>query len=281
MAGKAKRKLTARTADRHILYENSVQGVEGQLDFLARQFRRRRKRPLRRFREDFCGTATLSCDWVRRSPGNYAWGVDLDEHTLDWCRAHHLSRLGEAAERVSLIRGDVLTVRTPPVDLIGAFNFSFNVFREREVLLHYFKRTHADLAPDGLFVLDEFGGAEGHAEARDKRKIRDGVALDGTPLETFTYIWDQAYYNPLTHRMRCAIHFKFRDGTSLKNAFAYEWRLWTVPELRDLLREAGYRSAEVYLESWDDAADDTDGVFRRRTEYDGMDAWYGYLIAEK
>jgi hypothetical protein len=279
---KKKVKLTARTADTHILYTSSVQGVEGQLDFMERQFKRRRGRRLRRFREDFCGTAILSCDWARRGKDNESWGVDLHAPTLDWGRTHHLSRLSAAAaSRVHLLCEDVMTVRTPPVDLIGAFNFSFNIFKERASLLNYFRKTYGDLAPDGVLLIDEFGGEEGHSVIKDKRKIRDGAMPDGRPLETFTYIWDQAYYNTLTHDIRCHIHFKFRDGTQIKNAFTYEWRLWTVPELRDLLHEAGYKNVEVYLEGWDDDADDTDGVFRRRIEYEGMEAWFGYLIAEK
>ena len=278
---KRKQSLTSRTADRYVLYENAVQGIEGQIDFLSGIFRRRRGRVPQTFREDFCGTAALSCEWVKRSGSNHAWGIDLDKTTLDWCRANNLPRIGEAAERVHLLREDVLSVKTPPVDLVGAFNFSFNIFKDRNVLRDYFAAVYKSLAKDGMFVLDEFGGSEGHATTKDKRKIKDGVAQDGTPLEAYTYIWDQTNYNPLTHEICCHIHFAFKDGTRMKRAFTYDWRLWTVPELRDLLAEVGFRNIDVYLEGWNDDDDEGDGVFRRRTQYDGWEAWYGYILAEK
>ncbi len=278
---KKKRALTACTADRHVLYENAVQGIEGQIDFLTRIFRRRRGRAARAFREDFCGTAGLSCEWVKRSPGNHAWGVDLDKATLNWCRDHHLPRIGDAAARVHLLQEDVLSVRTPVMDITCAFNFSFNIFKDRMVLRDYFAAVYDTLADDGMLFLDEFGGSEGHGVIKDKRKIKDAVDLDGTPLETYNYVWDQAAYNPLTHEIKCHIHFSFKDGSRISRAFTYDWRLWTIPELRDLLAEVGFRHIDVYLEGWDDDRDEGDGVFRRRTQFDGWEAWYGYVLAEK
>ncbi|MCA9297734.1 MAG: hypothetical protein KDA28_01630, partial [Phycisphaerales bacterium] len=65
---KMKNALTAKTADRHILYQESVQNVEAEIDFVDEQFRKRRGRHARRLREDFCGTANTSCEWVRRRP---------------------------------------------------------------------------------------------------------------------------------------------------------------------------------------------------------------------
>lgn len=278
---KGKQRLTRATADRHVLYENSVQGVDGQLDMLARMFRRHRGRRLERLREDFCGTAHLAGRWVQRSPRHHAWGVDLDPSTLAWCKTHRLPRLGGAADRLTLIQGDVLTAKTPPVDLVGAFNFSFNIFTERARLLAYFRAVHRALAPDGLFVLDEFGGPESHADATDKRKIQDGIAPDGTPLQTFTYVWEQERYNPLTHDIRCHIHFRFKDGTRLQRAFTYHWRLWTLPEIRDALLETGFTRVTFYLQGWDEESQEPDGVFRRRTRLpDEWDSWFAYVVAE-
>ena len=53
-----------------------------------------------------------------------------------------LSRLSPASRRrVTLINADVLRVQTEPVDVIAALNFSYWVFRERRVLLRYFRRV--------------------------------------------------------------------------------------------------------------------------------------------
>jgi cyclopropane fatty-acyl-phospholipid synthase-like methyltransferase len=283
MAGRKNSRLplTAATADRHILYESSVQGVEGQLDMLERVFRNRRKRTFTTFREDFCGTAHLSTAWVRRRKANRAWGVDLHRPTLGWCRRNHFPHLDGATDRIHLLCQDVLHAKTPPVDVVGAFNFSFNVFKEREVLLKYFRKTYRNLVSDGMFFIDEFGGPDSHTNIVEKRKVKPVTGPDGRQYEPVTYIWEQTDYNPITHEIKCCIHFKFKDGTRLNRAFVYNWRLWTVPELRELLTEAGFKRTDVYLQGWDEDEEEADGVFRRRTRYDDWESWFGYVVAEK
>ena len=121
------------------------------------------------------------------------------------------------------------------------------------------------------------------AESRfvEKRKVKDGVTPNGDRLQTFTYIWEQVDYNPINHHLTCHIHFKFKDGTRINKAFTYHWRLWTIPELRELLEEAGFKNTEVYLQGWDDNNDEPDGVFRKRVRYDDWESWYGYIAAIK
>ncbi len=81
--------------------------------------------------------------------------------------------------------------------------------------------------------------------------------------------------------MRCYIHFEFEDGSKLKKAFTYDWRIWTPMEIRDLLLEAGYSEVDFYLQGWDDEEDDTDDNFVKRNEYNEMDAWFGYVVGIK
>ena len=73
-----------------------------------------------------------------------------------------------------------------------------------------------------------------------------------TKLDGFTYIWDQAEFEPVTSRIVCHIHFKFPDGSKIKRAFTYDWRLWTLPEFREILTEAGFAKVRVYWEGTDD-----------------------------
>ena len=47
----------AEKADRHILYEQAVQSVEDEIEFLGETFRALRSREPILLREDFCGTA--------------------------------------------------------------------------------------------------------------------------------------------------------------------------------------------------------------------------------
>ena len=86
-------------------------------------------------KEDFCGTALLASVWVERRRTNTALGVDLDAPTLAWGRKHNLSRLSdEQRARVTLLRGNVLDVTRPRVDLIVALNCSYFIFRTRDEL---------------------------------------------------------------------------------------------------------------------------------------------------
>ncbi len=276
--GKPRIRLSAATADRHLLYEASVQCVEADLDFFERTFRKKRKRPLRHLREDFCGTAALACEFIRRHPGNRALGVDLDRPTLDWGIHHHVSRLGADRDRLALLCEDVRNVREPKVELVAALNFSYSVFKSRDDLRGYFRGVRESLTGDGLFVLDAFGGSDAMEELEEDRKVAPSLTPDGGKLPGFTYVWDQARFNVIDHHILCHIHFKFKDGTRMKRAFTYDWRLWTLPELQEVMLEAGFARAEVYLEGWDDEIDEADGVFRRRKHYDNQAGWVGYVV---
>jgi hypothetical protein len=79
--------------------------------------------------------------------------------------------------------------------------------------------------------------------------------------------------------MRCHIHFRFPDGSKLKRAFTYEWRIWTLPELRELLLEAGFASARVYWEGEDDDGEGN-GEFTETDEGTPDLAWVSYIVAE-
>ena len=70
--------------DLHYYYEAAVQGIEYELDFATRVFKARYRRTPKILREDFCGTAALTCAWARRSVQHRAWGVDIEAETLEW-----------------------------------------------------------------------------------------------------------------------------------------------------------------------------------------------------
>lgn len=236
--------FTAATADIHELYQLSVQNVESEIDFVDAEFERLRGRKADLLREDFCGTGNTSCEWVRRRPSNRAVGLDIDQPTLDWGLERNVSRLDDHQRaRVSLLNRNVLS----PGDAVGmdcvlAMNFSYWLFKTREDLCGYFRAVRASLADDGVFFLDHYGGSEAMSEMVEKRSV------EGRKGRSFTYEWDQASYNPITGDMTCRIHFRFSDKTRIKNAFEYHWRLWTLPEIRELLAEAGFSKVSVYWE---------------------------------
>lgn len=262
----------AEQADRHELYELSVQNVENEVIFLQDTFEELRGRTAHTLREDFCGTASACCEWVRQGEEFTAFGVDIDLSVLDWGRNNRVNKL-EAADRarVSLIESDVLTVDTPKVDLLSAFNFSYWIFNEREKMLAYFKRVRETLVDDGIFFLDMFGGPEAQEETREKTKYKE---------HGFTYVWHQAEFHPVTHYMRCYIHFKFKDGSKMKKAFTYEWRIWSAPEIRELLMDAGFSNATVYWEGTDEDGEGN-GEFTPEEKGEADLAWIAYIVAEK
>ena len=127
---KRRSRRTAATSDKHELYELSVQGPEAEGDFIDKVWRQRRRRLARSIREDFCGTAIASAEWVKRRTDNTAIGVDLDQSVLDWAATKLEERLDPGQRgRVTLRRADVRTVKTPPVDCILAMNFSYYAFK--------------------------------------------------------------------------------------------------------------------------------------------------------
>lgn len=259
----------ADTADPHVYYENAVQCVESEIDFVDKTFKNLRNRHGKTLREDFCGTTNTSCEWIRRRKTNTAISIDLDEKVLNWGKKNKISKLSpEQAKRITVIQDNVLTVKTDPVDIVLAMNFSYWLLIERKTTIEYFKRIYDALVDDGIFFLDAYGGYEAYQELKEKTKYDD-----------FTYIWEQSRYNPITGIAINHIHFKFKDGSKLKNAYRYEWRVWTMPELLDMLTEAGFKPT-VY---WEQADEDGEGngVFIPETEGDADAGWIAYLVAEK
>ncbi len=263
--------------DKYALYEASVQDEDHLVRLIVRIFREQRGAVPRRLREDFCGTALLAREWVRRHPRREAWGIDLDPEPLAWTRRHHVRLMGAAARRLHLVRGDVLRARPPPADVTAALNFSYYVFKDRARLVAYLRRARAGLAPGGLFVCDVFSGRQSMGTCVDRRVVPASTAEDGRRVPRCTYLWEQSAFNALTHEITCRIHFRFGGGRELRDAFVYDWRMWTVPEVCDALREAGFAGTRVYAHGWTRDGQG-DGRFRARRKLENEEAWIGYVV---
>jgi SAM-dependent methyltransferase len=265
----------AETSDRHVLYQKAVQEPRAEVDFVDRVYKRLRGRPPKRIREDFCGTAAVCCEWVKKRPTNTAVGLDLHQPTLDWGREHNLAKLKPAqAERITLLRRNVLAPGpgTSGMDAILAMNFSYWVFKDRATLRSYFASVRRSLAPRGLFYLDLYGGWEILKSQRDRRQI-------GPKRSGFTYIWDQARCDPITHELLCHIEFKMRDGSWIRKAFTYDWRAWSIPEVREILVEAGFKRSTVYWEG-DGEDGEGNGIFRAAKQAENGPSFITYVVAE-
>lgn len=261
-------RFTAASADRHLLYQLSVQSVDAEAAFLDRAHRRLVGRRAVSLREDFCGTALLCAEWVRKRPERRATGVDIDPSVLAWGREHNLAPLGDRADRVTLVQADVRAPHRGVHDVIVAFNYSYWIFRTRDELRDYFAGVRRALAPRGLFFCDAYGGTDAMDVLQESRRIRGG----------FTYVWEQARFNPIDHDVLNHIHFEFGDGSRMDRAFTYAWRFWTLPELQELLREAGFREVTVY---WDRAEREGDESYRPTTRIANQPGWLAYLVAQR
>jgi cyclopropane fatty-acyl-phospholipid synthase-like methyltransferase len=197
-------------------------------------------------------------------------GVDLDEKVLAWAQNKIDKELTkDQCSRVSLVKQDVMHVDADPVECILAMNFSYYGLKDRNTLKEYFTAVHGDLLDDGVFLLDAYGGSDSFVEMDEERN------LDG-----FTYIWDQHHVNPISGDVVNYIHFEFPNGSKLRRAFTYEWRIWTLPEIRDVLVDAGFSSVKVYWEGTDEDGGGN-GVWAIDERGEACAGWVAYIAALK
>jgi hypothetical protein len=249
-------------------YERSVQNAEGEVSFMHDEFKRFYGRSPFIFREDFCGTGAISCEWVKQDKDCEAFGVDLDEEPINMGKTRHYSKLDRSEQkRMHYLQKNVLTVKTPPVDVVCAFNFSYFIFKNRKQMLQYFKAVRKSLKKQGVFFLDIFGGPESQKLVTDVKKLKN-----------LTYYWECQHFNPFTHDCTFAIHFRDAKGKKHENVFTYNWRFWTMPEIRDLLIEAGFSKTVAYWEG-DDEEGNGNGVFTPAEDPENCDAWVSYIAA--
>jgi hypothetical protein len=224
--------------------------------------------------EDFSGGGAIAKEWVRLFPGSRAVTVDMDPEPLERLRD---------VKGITVVCDDVRRAKNK-VDLIADLNFSICELHTRRDLVDYLKHAKARLPKRGVFVCDIYGGSDSfYTGVITERK----VAPSG---EKISYDWEQRHADPLTGRVVNAMHFKVAPGIPttrsaksgakgkknakgsaksadakgdpsrekpyvLRNAFVYHWRLWSVPELREAMTEAGFGVTEVYPR-FADAVDD-------------------------
>ena len=270
-----KKKKMAATADKFSLYQQSVQNADHEVEFFEQAFREEYKRKPLSLREDFCGTYAVCCEWVKSHRKRTAVGVDLCPETLAWGTENNLSGLKKSQKsRVTILEQDVRKRNKPKVDVLAAQNFSFWIFKTRKEVIKYFKIARSNMKDQGILVMDMMGGGACQAEEHtDKRTIVKGK-------KGFKYHWEQARFNPVTADCSFYIHFSFPDGSRMKRAFEYHWRFWTIPEVREMLAEAGFRDSHVYWEQEDDDGVDT-GEWARCDSAISTASWIAYIVGVK
>ncbi len=268
---KKKSKYSAKSADKYELYQLAVQSPEEDIEFLADLYRRLRHKKARHFREDFSGTCLLTSHWISRGPRYTAEAFDIDPEPLQWGARHNLQPLGPAAERATLHNKDARETSDKAPDIRCAQNFSYWVFKTRNEMLDYFRRSREDLAPGGIFVVDLHGGPECFEAMEEETELEEG----------FSYVWDQDEYWPITSEAKFHIHFRFPDGSEWRHAFSYDWRLWGLTELREILEDAGFARVDCYWEGTDEDGESGNGVFTREDKGENCLSYVAYLVAQK
>ncbi|MDZ4676545.1 MAG: class I SAM-dependent methyltransferase [Oligoflexia bacterium] len=259
--------------DKYALYEVSVQSPDTQVDIYLDIYNDINKKKPRHFREDFCSTFILSLEWVKRHKSHTAVGIDLDSEPLRYGKKMHLSKLStDQKKRMRLLRQNVISVTKPKADIIGVGNFSFYIFQKRDVLIEYFKCCLKSLQKKGIIVL-EMAGGPGTIEQRKETKT-----VKMSRGKKFKYIWDQKSFDPIPRQAHYAIHFKFADGSTLKNAFTYDWRVWTIPEVREALYEAGFSKTYVY---WDQSDSGNSYDYLQTEKATNDHAWVSQIVGVK
>jgi SAM-dependent methyltransferase len=255
--------------DKYALYRKAVQSAENDVVFIRDTYKELREKSPRIFREDFCGTFALSTEWVKLNPRHEAIGIDLDPEPMAYGRNHYLSHLNiDQQKRLKLFEDNVLRSQLPKADIIAAMNFSYFCFKKRETLKKYFGNAYRSLNKNGIFLVDIFGGTQCFDA------VEDTIRHEG-----FTYYWDQTNYDPVTSEALFHIHFRV-SGKKIEQVFTYDWRLWSIPEIRDIMEEVGFKKTHVY---WEGTAKDGsgDGNFTRVDHGEACQSWISYIVGEK
>ncbi len=268
----------AEQADLHTMYQHAVQAPETEVEFFEETYQKLRGKKALSMKEDFSGTCLLSVEWCKSDPERSAVCVDFCADTLAWGKEHNIDPAGpDVASRMQIFQADVREVTEPKVDITCAMNFSFCIFKTRDELRGYFEKAREGLKDDGMLILDMFGGTECLDELEEETEMDEVDA---------TYIWEHKSFNPINNDILCHIHFEFPDGSRMDKAFTYDWRLWSLQELRELLEEAGYSKVRVYWEIFEEDEDDDEelegtGEFFEATVVENQESWQVYIVAEK
>jgi len=259
--------------DKYYYYMESVQSPETDAEFLSDTYKGIRGNTPSILREDFCGTFAVCCEWAKLNNENVAHGVDIDMEPVDYGSKNYLVNLSsEQQSRVRIAEGNVLSSDLQKADVSCSLNFSYFCFKDREVLKQYFKKTFESLNENGIHVMDCFGGGKCQ-EANEEETVDEDL--------NYSYFWDQDSFNPINHHAQFYIHFQQKGQKRQEKVFSYDWRMWSLPELRDILMEVGYKNVGFYWEGTDSDGDG-DGEFTRTEDpQEECEAWVAYIVAEK
>jgi hypothetical protein len=203
-------------------------------------------------REDFSGTGALARAWCK-TPGRLAIAVDVDRAVT--------SRI-PATAGLAIVTSDVRRCRRS-CDVLAATNFALGYLHTRSQLLAYLRHARSCLTTRGLFVADIYAGSSAFVAEEQRVVVRVPPAFGSG---AFVYVWEQRTVDVTTGMVTNAIHFELprvkRRPLVIRDAFTYRWRVWSIPELREAMLEAGFRTVNAY-DRIGDAIDQHGNIYAR------------------
>lgn len=258
--------------DKYDYYRKAVQAPEYDARLFRRLYKQLTGKKLITLGEDFCGTFAISCEWVKLDQGHKSIGVDISREPIAYGQKHYLSQLSpDQQKRVRIINANVLDQKLPKADCIAAFNFSYFIFKTRDELRTYFKNVYRRLPKNGVFFCDCFGGPESFQCVEDETKVGG----------KFTVYWDQAWFDPINHLSQFYLHFKPKGKKKYKRVFSYYWRMWSLPEIREIMQEAGFKKTYVYWEGTDKRGRGNGRFTRTERTREINDSWIALVAGHK
>lgn len=266
---------------RYALYEQSVQDAPEQVRIFERFYREQVGGDPKVLREDFAGTFWISCEWIRAGDKREALAIDLSEPPLNYGRKNHLHALDASQKRrLRILQQDVREPVEAKADVAAACNFSFYCLKQRTDLVKYLRSVHGSLKPSGIAIFEMVGGP-GFIRVPEKEtrtyKYESGKKKG---QKWFTYRWMQKSFDPVTRNGLYSIDFHMATGERYRDAFVYDWRVWTIPELRDCLSDAGFKRSVVYWEH-DEPDESGEVYFPVERGMDDDDTWLCYVVAQR
>ncbi|MFN7903792.1 MAG: class I SAM-dependent methyltransferase [Pseudobdellovibrionaceae bacterium] len=269
MSNRVRKKTLSAHFDKYDLYREAVQSPDTDVLFLQDVYQELRNKKPKVLREDFCGTFALSAEWIKLDKKHVAYGIDIDPEPMAYGMKNYYSKLTPTQQkRLHLIEGNVLTSKLPLADFSVAMNFSYFCFKSREVMKQYFKNALQSLNKNGLFLVDLFGGTQ----------CTDAI-VDRTKKKGFLYFWDQQGFDPVSHEALFYIHFQV-GKQKMEKAYTYDWRMWSIPEIREIMTEVGFKKTHVYWEGTNKSGGGN-GIFTRTEQGESCLSWIAYVIGEK
>jgi hypothetical protein len=252
---------------RYDLYRACVQDGERMVRFLRAVHGGKGKGQPRVLRDDFAGPAGLACAWASDSVEHVGIGVDVDAEPLG-----HAPVRGEIAQRVKLVVSDAEKC-SARADVICAMNFAMCELHTRAEAIGYLRGVLGSLESGGVFACDIYGGVNAWVPGALVTFAEGPVGPGSKRVGKIEYHWQQKEADCVRGMVENHLHFKLGAAAAKKlgceakwtSAFVYQWRLWSIAELRDLMMEAGFGSVEVYAQMGD-ALDGAGGLHVKPVE---------------